>query len=155
MFSLSHFPEKFAQVSILWPSLRCWVQNSRCIPSLFQTKNNHVQVAHPEYNNWVVGWRGWTFKNVFEEVFPHLRGKKNFHRKRVCMANFSGFWATWKIAWIWRFPWTPSIFYIISRQVHIVKDILNAHAVGGVLDWSFGRLSETLTLFNTQRCKFW
>ena len=44
----------------------------------------------------------WTFKNMFEALFPCLWEirtwtKTFFHRKRVGMANFSGFWATWKI----------------------------------------------------------
>ena len=48
------------------------------------------------------GGGGWTFKNVFEALFPRLWKRKNagtfFHRKGISMPNLSGFWATWKIA---------------------------------------------------------
>ena len=49
-------------------------------------------------------WEGqggrWTFKIVFEAVFPRLwkETKTFFHRKGVSMPNFSRFWAIWKIA---------------------------------------------------------
>ena len=48
-----------------------------------------------------VGGVGWTFKNVFEALLPHLWKKKPgtfFNTKRVDMPNFSRFGATWKIA---------------------------------------------------------